>query len=99
MLLAGRSGFSVTAGAKYFSVPQMFRPAVRPTQLPSQYVPDSFGAVKQSGREFNHTSPTSSEVTNEWCHIFTPSVCPYIVDRKSFTFYFFFIVKEIKDGR
>jgi len=45
----------------------------RPTQPPVQWVPGAFPPrVKRSGREFDHSSPSSAEVKTAWKYTSTP---------------------------
>jgi hypothetical protein len=51
------------------------RPALGPTQPPIQWVPgDPSLGVKRSGREANHTLPSSAEVNNAWSYTSTPTI-------------------------
>jgi hypothetical protein len=52
-----------------------FRTALRPTQPPIQWVPESLSLeVKQPGREADHLPPSNAEVKNAWCYTSTPPV-------------------------
>jgi hypothetical protein len=53
-------------GERIFPIVSVFRPALGPTQLPCQSVPGSFpGAKARSGRDADHSPPSSAEVKNE----------------------------------
>jgi hypothetical protein len=55
-------GFRVSVGSRIvnFSIPS--RPALRPIQLPIQWVPGALSpGVKRQGREAGHSPPTSVE--------------------------------------
>ena len=41
------------------------------------------------GLEFDHSSPSSAKVKNEYSYTSAPPVCLYWVDRNSFTFTFY----------
>jgi hypothetical protein len=50
------------------------RPALGPTQPPVQWVPGVvYRGVKRSGREADHSPPSSVEVKNAWSYTTTPS--------------------------
>jgi hypothetical protein len=68
-----------------------FRPALGPIQPPIQRVPGALSSVvKRSGREADHSPPTSAEVKKMWVYtsIHKPSWCSaYLVKyRDNFTF-------------
>jgi hypothetical protein len=49
------------------------RPALRSTQPPIQWVPAALSpGVKRSGREVDHSPPTSAEVKRMWIYTSTP---------------------------
>jgi hypothetical protein len=51
------------------------RPALGPTQPPIQWVPGALSlGVKQSGREGDHSPPSSAEVKNAWSYTSTPPI-------------------------
>jgi hypothetical protein len=48
-------------------------PALEPTQYPIQWVPEALSpGVKRSGREADHSPPSSAEVKNVWSYTSTP---------------------------
>jgi hypothetical protein len=55
------------AGAKDFPLASVSRPALGPTQPPAQWVPGvlSPGVKARSGRDADHSPPSSAEVENE----------------------------------
>jgi hypothetical protein len=62
-LRAGWSEFDSRRGLEIFLFDTMTRPALRPTQLPIQWVPGAlFLGVKRPGREAGHSLPSSAEV-------------------------------------
>ena len=67
--------------ARYFSFLQNSRPAVRPTQPPIEW-------VKGTGRDINHSPPSSAEVKNERSYTCVPPICLRGVDKENFTFTF-----------
>jgi hypothetical protein len=70
----GRS--SNPAGGKTFLFPTASIPVLGPTQPPIQWVPGVLSpGVKRSGREADHSPPTSVEVKKTWIYTFTP---PYV---------------------
>ena len=54
-----------------------------PSLLFSRY-PGSFLEVKRSGREVNHSPPSSADVKNEWSCTSAPPVCLRGMDRSKF---------------
>jgi len=51
------------------------RPALDPTQPVIQRVPGVLSpAVKRSGREADHSPPSSAEVKNAWSYNYTPPI-------------------------
>jgi hypothetical protein len=59
--------------AKNFLFSKSSRPALGATQLPIQWVPGALSpAVKRSGREADHSTPTSAEVKKMWIYTSTP---------------------------
>jgi hypothetical protein len=65
-------GVPSPGGGKNFHFSISSRPALEPTQLPSEWVPDALSrGVKQPGRETDHSPPTSAEVKKMW--IYTPN--------------------------
>ena len=53
----------------------------------------------QAGRhvKLTHPRPSSAEIRNEWKYTSTTPIHPHILNKKIITFYFFFIVKGIKE--
>jgi hypothetical protein len=52
------------------------RPALGPTQPPTECVPGALTpGVKQQGREADHSPPISAEVKKTWIYGYTP---PYV---------------------
>jgi hypothetical protein len=50
-----------------------WRPVLKPTQPPIQWVPDAPSReVKRSGRDADHLPPNSAEVKNAWIYSSTP---------------------------
>jgi hypothetical protein len=45
--------------------------------------------LKRSGREVNHSHPSSAEVKNEWSYTYTPPICLHGVDRYNLALFFF----------
>jgi hypothetical protein len=67
-------GVRVPVESRIFSTSS--RPVLRPTQPPIQWVPGALSSgVKRSGREVDHSPPTSAEVKNIWIYTSTP---PYV---------------------
>jgi hypothetical protein len=70
------------------------RPALRPTRSSSQRGALSLG-VRRSGREADHSPPSSVEFKNRWSYTFTPPLRLHDVvfswkeNRDNFTFYFY----------
>jgi hypothetical protein len=50
----------------------MSRKAVRPYQLPIQWVPGFSPGVTGRKSEVNHTPPSNAEINNEWKYTSTP---------------------------
>jgi hypothetical protein len=67
-------------GNRFFS--KTPRPALRPTQLPVQWVP----GVKRPWREVNLSSPSSAEVKNEWSCASVSRIRLHGVGREKFRF-------------
>jgi hypothetical protein len=54
-------------------VSMLSRPALGSTQPPIQWVPGALSlGVKRSGREADHSPPTSAEVKKMWIYTSTP---------------------------
>jgi hypothetical protein len=52
------------------------RPALGPTHLPIQWVPEAlFLGVKRPGHEADNPPPSSAEVKNAWRYTSTPPIC------------------------
>jgi hypothetical protein len=83
----GKCGVRIPAGARDFSPPQN-----RPDRLwgpPSRLFKGYRGTlpgVKLLGREFEHSAPSTAEVTNESSYTYTPLICLHGVDSRNFTF-------------
>jgi hypothetical protein len=73
-----RSRSSSPGRVKNFVFSTSSRPALGPTQLPIQWVP----GVKRTGREADHSPPTSAKVKKMWIYTSTP---PYAFIRDNFT--------------
>jgi hypothetical protein len=70
--LDGR-GFESLQGMENFLFTTAFRPALRHTQPPIQWLPGSLSlAVKRLGREAARSCPSSAEVNNAWYYNTTP---------------------------
>jgi hypothetical protein len=68
-------GVQVLVGLRIFSSPRRLD-WLRYTQPPIQWVPRALSpGVKRSGREADHSPPTSAEVKKTWLYISTP---PYV---------------------
>jgi hypothetical protein len=65
-----------------FPFPKASGRALKPTLLVNGYR-DSLSWVKSMGREFDHSSPSSVEIKNEWSSSSTPPTC---VDKDKVTF-------------
>jgi hypothetical protein len=67
--LDDRGGRSSSPGeVKNFLFSRSSRPVLRSTQPPIQWVP----GVKRTGREVDHSPPTSAEVKKMWLYTSTP---------------------------
>jgi hypothetical protein len=65
----GRPGFESWQRWKLFSFAIASRPILEPTQPPYQWVPGALSSVvKTSGREVDHTPPSSAEFKNAWSY-------------------------------
>jgi hypothetical protein len=75
-LWSGRPGLNSRQGQDgIFLLATASRPALRPTQPPIQWESGALTSrVNRSGRETDHSPPSSAEVNNEWCYTSTPSV-------------------------
>jgi hypothetical protein len=73
-LWVGRRGQSLSPGrVKNVIFSTSFRPVLRPTQPPIQWVPeDLFMGVKQPGSDAHHLPPSSSKVKEMWIYTSTP---------------------------
>jgi hypothetical protein len=61
--------FDSQQGMEIFLFSAASRPVLERTQPPIQWVPRG---VKQPGSEADHSSPSSTEVKNSWCHYLNP---------------------------
>jgi hypothetical protein len=62
-------------GLGIFLFPTAFRPALRPTQSPIQWVSGALSlGVKQPGREADHSPPSSPAVKNVRSYTSTPPI-------------------------
>jgi len=67
------TGVRFLAGAGIFLFAISSRPALEPTQPPSQWVPEVLSRrVKRQEREADHSPPSSAENENEWSCAFIP---------------------------
>jgi hypothetical protein len=58
--------------AKFFLFSTVFKPVLVSTQPPIKWVLGAISpAVKRSGHEANHSSPSRSEAKNAWSYVFT----------------------------
>lgn len=65
------------------------RPVFAPIQHPTQWVEGFSPVVKQPEREFNHKSPSSAYVKNEWSYTSNFALCLHGINRDNFTCTFF----------
>jgi hypothetical protein len=85
----GRFGVRFPVGARGFSLSKICRPAVGPTQPPTQWVSGTLSLwMNQLVCEVYHPPLASTEVTNEWSCAFAPLICPRSMDKDSFTSFF-----------
>jgi hypothetical protein len=71
----GVLGFDSRQGIGIFLLTTASRTALGPTQPPIQWVPGSLSLeVKRSGREADHSPPSSAEVKNAWSYTSTPPI-------------------------
>jgi len=84
-----------------FLFSKTFKPALKPTHLPTPWVPGAVspGAVspgalppgaKQPRREVNHSPPSSAEARNERSYTSAPPIRLHGVDEDNFTLVFLF---------
>jgi hypothetical protein len=66
------SGFKSWQEQNIISCPKPCRPALRSTQHPTEWAPESFSGIKGPRREFDHSHQSSAEVKNERSNISTP---------------------------
>jgi hypothetical protein len=67
--------FSAEAMMGSFLFDSASRTALGPTQPPIQWVPGALSmGVKWSGREADHSPPSSAEVKSVWSYVSTPSM-------------------------
>jgi hypothetical protein len=65
---------SSPGGGKNFCLSMLSRPALGPTQSPTQWVLGAFSpGVKRPGREADHSPPFSAEVKKSWVYTSTPT--------------------------
>jgi len=55
-------------GERFFSSPNIHPPLYGPLSLPSNEYLGPFPEIKRSGRETDHSNPSSAEVKNEWSY-------------------------------
>jgi hypothetical protein len=71
-LRSAQTGFD-SRQCKTFLFSTSFRSALGPTQRPIQWVPQTLlPGIKRSGREADHSPPTSAEVKKMWLYTTTP---------------------------
>ena len=92
-LRAGTYDFRIPAGGKKFSLLQNVQTDSRAHQPPIQWAQASFPGAKRPGHGVNQ-SPPSAEVKNEWSYTFTSPICFHGVDRKKFTFFTCFYIRN-----
>jgi hypothetical protein len=88
-LRAGLSGIRVPAEAENFSLHRRVQTGsgAHPSKSPIQCVPGALSlGVKPSGREADHSSPSSAEVKNAWSYAFTPANRLMTWHRQNFTY-------------
>jgi hypothetical protein len=69
----GRPEFDPRQGQGIFLFFSVFRPALRPVQLPIQWVLGALSlGVKRPWRESDHSSSSSTEAENAWSYTSTP---------------------------
>jgi hypothetical protein len=72
------SGFETRQGLRIFLYTTASRTTLGPTQPPNQWVPGAFSlGVKRSGREADHSPPSSAEVKNAWSYTSAPPIRPH----------------------
>jgi hypothetical protein len=72
--------FESRQGLGIFLFTAAFRPALGPTQPRIKGVPGAPSVgVKWSGREADHSPPTSAEIKKAWSYTSTPSICLGVV--------------------
>jgi hypothetical protein len=73
---AGRAGFESRQGLGIFLFVTVCRPALGLTQPSIRWVPGALSlVVRRSGREADHSPPSSAEVKNEWNYTSIPLIC------------------------
>lgn len=81
---AGRDGVYVPYRDKLLLFSEIFKPALRPTRHPVQWVQRFLSVgVKRLGREGNHSSPSATKAKNEWRSTSPLSTCFHRMDRDS----------------
>jgi len=81
-------GFESWHGQVFILCSETSRPCLGFTQPSVQWLPAFFPGSKQQGREFNHLSPSSNEVKNEWSCPSNLPACLRRAHRERFTFYY-----------
>ena len=81
----GRPGFRIPAEVIVL-YSKTSRPALGPTQPPTQWVPGTFLGLKQSKTDSDHSHACRPEF-NEWSHTPAPPIRLYVVDKDKFTFF------------
>jgi hypothetical protein len=71
----GQSTVRIAAKKAVFYFSKMSRPAVGPSQPPTEWYAGSFLGVERSGRVADHSPPSRAKVKSEWSYIFAPSIC------------------------
>jgi hypothetical protein len=75
MELISRNIRRANSTASNFKIVTSFRPALGPTQPPTQWVPGALSlGVKRPRRETDHSHPSCAEVKNAWCYTSTPPI-------------------------
>jgi hypothetical protein len=66
-------GLESREGLEIFLFTTAFRPALRPTQPPIKVIPGTLSlGVKRTGREADHSPPSSAEVKNVLIYTWAP---------------------------
>jgi hypothetical protein len=84
-LWAGWSGIQVPVRAGNFSPHHRFQTG---SGAHAASYPDGYQGIKPPGREADHSTPTSAEVSDAWSYTSTPQIRLHgVVRRNNFTFY------------